>query len=51
MHLNDYWRQTYDTLRRGRLWRINPLRLTLNFLRDAKLCALFNLSLFGGYGK
>ena len=50
-HLNDYWRQTYDKLRRGRIWRINPVRLTLNFLRDVKLCALFNLSLFGGFGK
>ena len=50
-HLNAYWKQTYDKLRRGRVLEINPFTLALNFLRDAKLCARFNLSMLAGYGK
>jgi len=49
--LNTYWRQTWDKLRRGRIFQINPIRLTVNFARDVKLCTIFNLSFFGGYGK
>lgn len=48
-HLNAYWRQTWDKLRRGRIFQINPFRLTLNFLSDLKLFILFNLSFFLGY--
>ncbi len=50
-HLNAYWKQTYDKLRHGRLFQINPFALAFNFLRDAKLCARFNLSIMAGYGK
>jgi radical SAM superfamily enzyme YgiQ (UPF0313 family) len=51
-HLNTYWRQTWDKVRRGRVFAINPLRLGINFLRDVKLCAIFNVSFFmTGYGR
>ena len=49
--LNDYWKQTYAKLRRGRVFQINPFRLTLNFIRDAKLCTVFSLSFLFGFGK
>ena len=51
MHLNSYWRQTWGELRRGRVFAINPFRLAGNFLRDVKLCTLFSLSVFVGYGR
>jgi hypothetical protein len=50
-HLNAYWKQTSDKLRRGRIFQINPFVFTINFLRDAKLCLRFNLSMLAGYGK
>lgn len=50
-HLNAYWRQTYNKLRQGRVFQINPFRLTVNFLRDAKLCTMFSLTFLFGYGK
>ena len=49
--LDRYWRQTWAKIRRGRLLRINPLRLMLNALRDTWLCVRFNLSFFSAYGK
>jgi radical SAM superfamily enzyme YgiQ (UPF0313 family) len=50
-HLNAYWKQTYEKLRRGRVFQINPFVLGVNFLRDVKLCTRFNLSMLAGYGK
>lgn len=50
-HLNTYWKQTWAKLRRGRVFQINPFRLTLNFLRDMKLCTAFSLTFLFGYGK
>lgn len=50
-HLDAYWRQTGDKLRRGRIHRINPVRLLVNLLRDARICMRFNLSILSGYGK
>lgn len=50
MHLNEYWRQTWHKLRRGRLLAINPVRLTWNFLRDIKLFTAFNISLIRSTG-
>ncbi|MCL5270700.1 MAG: apolipoprotein A1/A4/E family protein, partial [bacterium] len=50
-HLDAYWRQTYQKLRRGDVLRINPLTLTLNALRDAKLCFIFNLTFLTGFGR
>ena len=49
--LDAYWRQTFEKLRRGRIYAIDPLRLALNFLRDLKLCVRFNLSFLAAYGK
>jgi hypothetical protein len=43
--LNQFWRQTLSKLRRGRIYRINPLRLAFNAARDARLCVRFNLEL------
>ncbi len=50
-HLDAYWRQTYDKLRRGRIFQINPFMLAFNFLRDLRICTRFNLSMLAGYGK
>lgn len=50
-HLNAYWKETYEKLRRGRIFQINPLMLGFNFLRDVKICTRFNLSMLAGYGK
>jgi hypothetical protein len=51
-HLNTYWRQTWDKVRRGRVFAINPFKLGYNFLRDVKLCTFFSLSFFmTGYGR
>ncbi len=50
-HLDAYWAQTWDKLRRGRILRINPLAVAWNAARDAKLCAAFSLSVLAGYGK
>lgn len=43
--LDAYWRQTFEALRRGRVLRINPLRLARNGLRDAALAVSFGASL------
>jgi hypothetical protein len=48
-NLDAYWRRTWTALRRGRVYRINPVALMWNLMRDAKLCLGFNLSLLGGY--
>ncbi len=50
-HLNEYWQQTYMKLRRGRIFRINPMMLGINFVRDARLCLLFNLAFLLSHGK
>jgi radical SAM superfamily enzyme YgiQ (UPF0313 family) len=49
--LDRYWWQTWAKIRRGRLLRVNPLRLTINFLRLLWLCVRFNLSFLNAYGK
>ncbi len=38
-------------LRHGRVFAINPVKLTINFVRDAKLCLRFNWDFFFGYTK
>jgi radical SAM superfamily enzyme YgiQ (UPF0313 family) len=43
--LNEFWKQTLVKLRRGRVYRINPLWLGFNLVRDARLCMRFNLEL------
>ena len=48
-NLDAYWRRTWAALRRGRIYRINPVTLVWNLLRDATLCLGFNLSLLDGY--
>ncbi len=47
-HLNDFWFRTLDHLRHGRLHRINPLKITVNFIRDVKLTTQFAVARFGG---
>ncbi len=49
--LNAFWRQTRERLRHGQVFRINPVRLTWNAVRDARLCLAFNVSFLSGYGK
>jgi hypothetical protein len=49
--LDLYWRRTRTMLRRGRLFRIDPVRLTVAFLRDVHLCVRFSLSFLSAYGK
>ncbi|MEN6626960.1 MAG: radical SAM protein [Candidatus Sumerlaeia bacterium] len=49
--LNEYWRQTFEKLRRGRILQINPLRLGLNLARDARLFLVFNLQILLNHGK
>ena len=46
-HLNDFWFRTLQHLRRGRLHRINPLKIAVNFIRDVKLTAQFAAAMFG----
>jgi hypothetical protein len=43
--LNEFWLQTLAKLRRGRVYRINPLRLGVNLFRDARICLRFSLEL------
>jgi hypothetical protein len=50
-HINAYWRQTYDRLKRGSLLRINPFKVSFYFLRDVKLCVWFNLAFLLAYSK
>ncbi len=50
-HLNAYWVQTYNKVRRGRIYAINPFTLTLNAWRDAKIFMMFNLTFFFSHGK
>jgi radical SAM superfamily enzyme YgiQ (UPF0313 family) len=50
-HINAYWRQTYDRVKRGSLLRINPFKLSFYFLRDVKLCVWFNLAFLLAYSK
>ena len=45
--LNQYWMQTLSNLKRGRWWRINPLRMGWNLMVDAKLSLRFGLALLG----
>jgi len=48
-HINAYWYQTWEKLRRGSLLRINPFKLSFYFLRDVKLCFWFNLTFLLAY--
>jgi hypothetical protein len=50
-HLNAYWKQTWHNLRRGAIFRINPIRVVVNGVRDVKLNLDFARSFVGGYGK
>ncbi|HEX6849807.1 MAG TPA: radical SAM protein [Candidatus Polarisedimenticolaceae bacterium] len=47
--LDAYWSGTWAAVRRGRLYRVNPLALSWNLLRDARLCLGFNLSMLAGH--
>lgn len=47
-HLNEFWFGTLEHLRRGRLHRINPLKIAVNFVRDVKLTTQFTVAMFGG---
>jgi radical SAM superfamily enzyme YgiQ (UPF0313 family) len=47
-HLNEFWFRTLEHLRRGRLHRINPLKIAVNFVRDVKLTTQFTVAMFGG---
>lgn len=49
--LNEYWKQTFEKVRHGRIFRINPLRLALNLARDAKLFVLFNIQILLSHDK
>lgn len=47
-HLNEFWYRTLEHLRHGRLHRINPLKIAVNFVRDVKLTTQFAVAMFGG---
>ena len=47
-HLDEFWSRTLEHLRRGRLHRINPLKIGVSFLRDVKLTTQFAVAMFGG---
>ncbi len=47
-HLNEFWYRTLENLRHGRLHRINPLKIVVNFVRDVKLTTQFAVAMFGG---
>ena len=51
VHLNDYWRATARKLSRGQFFRINPFRFAVYLFRDAKVCALFSLSVLAMYSQ
>jgi radical SAM superfamily enzyme YgiQ (UPF0313 family) len=40
-HLQDYWRQTWRTIRRFEVWRLNPFTVAWNFGRDSWHAVLF----------
>lgn len=46
-HLDRFWWQTKLCLKRGTYWRINPVLVFWNFLRDLRLSLLFTLSMLG----
>jgi hypothetical protein len=45
--LTAYWTRTASHLRGGRLWRLNPLTLGWNLLRDARQTAVFLSAMMG----
>jgi radical SAM superfamily enzyme YgiQ (UPF0313 family) len=45
--LTAYWTRTAGHLRGGRLWRLNPLTLGWNLLRDARQAAVFLSAMMG----
>jgi radical SAM superfamily enzyme YgiQ (UPF0313 family) len=47
-HLDEFWYGTLTHLRRGRLHRINVLKIAVNFVRDVKLSTQFAVAMFGG---
>jgi len=49
--LNHYWAETFKKLRQGRIYAINPLKLTLNLLRDIKLSAVFTICMLAARTK
>ena len=46
-HLDYFWKQTRLAAKRGMFWRINPVLLFWNFLRDVRLSLLFTVSMLG----
>ncbi len=46
-HLHDFWQQTKENLRCGKLHRIRPLKLIISFIRDVKLTTQFTVAMFG----
>ncbi|MBI4584528.1 MAG: radical SAM protein [Planctomycetes bacterium] len=49
--LNEYWQRTRQKFTSGQFFRINPFTLALNFLREVKICTLFNISFLLSYAK
>jgi hypothetical protein len=47
-HLNEFWYRTLQHIRSGQLYRINPLKFAVNFVRDVKLTTQFTVAMFGG---
>ena len=48
--LNQYWAQARACLSSGRIYRIQPIKMVTNALRDARLSLYFVRSLVGGLG-
>lgn len=46
-HLDRFWLQTRRSLRRGRIWRINPAMVLWNLLRDVKVSFSFTVFMLG----
>jgi hypothetical protein len=40
-HLKEYWQQVWHACRRFRFWKISPIALALNFVRDTRQAVLF----------
>ena len=49
--LNAYWQRIGQRLRHGQVIRINPQKLVVNFVRDVRLCVMFDLSFFCACGR
>lgn len=49
--LNEYWKQTFEKARHGRIFRINPVRLGINLARDVTLFVLFSFQILLSHDK